>query len=247
MRADWDALAQPAEQISTGQWVGLPVEGWTSAASPPRQVLTGSHGRVEPLDAERHGAQLYEALHQMAGGANWTYLSHGPFSSLEDWQTWMQANAGREDPQFYAIVDARDDVAIGLCSYLRIEPADGCIEVGFLNFSPRLQRSRLATEAMYLMMRNAFELGYRRYEWKCDAQNTPSVKAALRLGFTFEGLFRQARTNKGRNRDTAWFSILDHEWPQRRRALELWLADANFDAQGRQLRSLSEFAAEAAA
>ncbi|POZ61061.1 GNAT family N-acetyltransferase [Chromobacterium alticapitis] len=243
MRAEWEALAQPAEQIATGQSVGLPVPGWSGAAFPPWRALHGRLCRIEPLAIEAHGAQLFDALHQMPGGANWTYLSHGPFAKLEDWLAWMRGSIVQDDPQFYAIVDVADGAAIGLCSYLRIAPADGCIEVGFLNFSPRLQRSRQATEAMYLMMRNAFELGYRRYEWKCDAQNEPSVRAALRLGFTFEGLFRQARTNKGRNRDTAWFSILDHEWPARRRALEGWLADANFDDQGRQLRSLADFAA----
>ncbi|QND87048.1 GNAT family acetyltransferase [Chromobacterium vaccinii] len=242
MRADWDALAQPAEANANGQMVGMPVE-WEGAWHPPRSLLAGCYCRVEPLSLGRHGAQLFDELHRMPGGANWTYLSHGPFFRLEDWQQWVAANEALDDPQFYAIVDARDDAAIGLCSYLRIAPADGSIEVGFLNFSPRLQRSRLATEAMYLMMRNAFELGYRRYEWKCDAQNAPSVQAALRLGFTFEGLFRQARVNKGRNRDTAWFSILDHEWPARRVALEAWLHEGNFDAGGRQRTSLARIVA----
>ncbi|WP_225548515.1 GNAT family N-acetyltransferase [Chromobacterium violaceum] len=198
---------------------------------------------MEPLDRARHGEQLFDELHKIPGGANWTYLSHGPFPCLEDWLQWVSANSQRDDPQFYAIVDQADGAAIGLCSYLRIAPEDGSIEVGFLNFSPRLQRSRQATEAMYLMMRRAFELGYRRYEWKCDAQNAPSVKAALRLGFTFEGLFRQARVNKGRNRDTAWFSILDGEWPARRAALEAWLDEDNFDAGGRQRSRLSQIVA----
>ncbi|WP_232515383.1 GNAT family N-acetyltransferase [Chromobacterium violaceum] len=198
---------------------------------------------MEPLDRARHGEQLFDELHKIPGGANWTYLSHGPFPCLEDWLQWVSANSLRDDPQFYAIVDQADGAVIGLCSYLRIAPEDGSIEVGFLNFSPRLQRSRQATEAMYLMMCRAFELGYRRYEWKCDAQNAPSVKAALRLGFTFEGLFRQARVNKGRNRDTAWFSILDGEWPARRAALEAWLDEDNFDAGGRQRSRLSQIVA----
>ncbi|WP_434630518.1 GNAT family N-acetyltransferase [Chromobacterium sp. CV08] len=242
MRADWKALALPAESNANGQMVGMPVD-WQGASHPPREALEGRYCRVEPLSAERHGSQLFDALHQLPGGANWTYLGHGPFASLGDWLDWVGANAGNDDPQFYAIVDQSDGAAIGLASYLRIAPADGSIEVGFLNFSPRLQRSRLATEAMYLMMRNAFELGYRRYEWKCDAQNAPSVKAALRLGFTFEGLFRQARVNKGRNRDTAWFSIIDGEWPARRQALEAWLLPDNFDADGRQRKPLTRFAA----
>ncbi|OQS46813.1 GNAT family N-acetyltransferase [Chromobacterium violaceum] len=242
MRADWDALAQPAEANANGQMVGMRV-AWPGARHPPRQTLEGRYCRVEPLDRARHGEQLFDELHKIPGGANWTYLSHGPFPCLEDWLQWVSANSLRDDPQFYAIVDQADGAAIGLCSYLRIAPEDGSIEVGFLNFSPRLQRSRQATEAMYLMMRRAFELGYRRYEWKCDAQNVPSVKAALRLGFTFEGLFRQARVNKGRNRDTAWFSILDGEWPARRAALKAWLDEDNFDAGGRQRSRLSQIVA----
>ncbi|WP_152680391.1 GNAT family N-acetyltransferase [Chromobacterium subtsugae] len=243
MLADARQLMQPAELNALGQSVGLPVPGWDGALHPPRRTLAGACCRVEPLDAAKHGGQLFDALHQMPGGANWTYLGHGPFLVFEDWLAWLGDNVERDDPQFYAIVDQADSVAVGLASYLRIAPADGCIEVGFLNFSPRLQRSRQATEAMYLMMREAFALGYRRYEWKCDAQNEPSIQAALRLGFTFEGLFRQARTNKGRNRDTAWFSILDHEWPARRQALERWLAADNFDEQGRQRQSLADIAA----
>ncbi|MEO9384796.1 GNAT family N-acetyltransferase [Chromobacterium phragmitis] len=242
MRADWSELAQAAERNENGQMVGVRVE-WAGACQPPRVELEGRYCRVEPLNDAKHAAQLFDALHRMPGGANWTYLGHGPFSVLEDWRRWVEESAALDDPQFYAIVDRTDGEAIGLCSYLRIAPADGSIEVGFLNFSPRLQRSRLATEAMYLMMRHAFALGYRRYEWKCDAQNEPSVRAAQRLGFTFEGLFRQARVNKGRNRDTAWFSILDHEWPARRRALEAWLDADNFDSDGRQRTSLSQIVA----
>ncbi|OHX13760.1 GNAT family N-acetyltransferase [Chromobacterium sphagni] len=243
MFADWQQLVQPAEINALGQAVGSPVPDWSGARHPPHKILAGQYCRVEPLDVARHGGQLFDALHQMPGGANWTYLSHGPFPTLESWEDWMGEHIAQGDPQFYAIVDQTDGVAIGLASYLRIAPADGSIEVGFLHFSPRLQRSRLATEAMYLMMREAFALGYRRYEWKCDAQNSPSVKAALRLGFTFEGLFRQARTNKGRNRDTAWFSILDHEWPARRAALESWLDEQNFDGEGRQRCSLAQIVA----
>jgi RimJ/RimL family protein N-acetyltransferase len=150
-----------------------------------------------------------------------------------------------DDPLFFAIVDAKTGRAVGLASYLRIDPRVGSIEVGHLRFSSLLQRTPAATEAMALMMRRAFELGYRRYEWKCDALNAPSRAAAERLGFEFEGIFRQARLNKGRNRDTAWFSILDREWPALRPAFERWLDPANFDANGKQRARLSELTAAA--
>jgi RimJ/RimL family protein N-acetyltransferase len=146
-----------------------------------------------------------------------------------------------DDPFFWAIVSLTEERALGVASHMRISPADGVIEVGGLTFAPAMQRSPISTEAMYLMMRRAFELGYRRYEWKCDALNEPSRNAALRLGFQFEGIFRQATVYKGRNRDTAWFSILDSEWPALKAAFEAWLNPSNFDADGRQKASLSSF------
>jgi len=173
-------------------------------------------------------------------GANWTYLAYGPFSRLDDYQEWVVATCLGEDPQFFAVVDQKSSRAVGVASYLRIDEKAGVIEVGHINYSPLLQRTRAATEAMYLMMRRVFdELGYRRYEWKCDALNAPSRAAAQRLGFKFEGIFRQATIYKDRNRDTAWYSILDCEWPLLRSAFEKWLDPANFDESGRQRTMLS--------
>jgi RimJ/RimL family protein N-acetyltransferase len=155
----------------------------------------------------------------------------------------VRSVAGKDDPQFHAIVDRATGQAVGVASYLRIDPAAGSIEVGHINYSPLLQRTVAATETMYLMMRRAFELGYRRYEWKCNALNAPSRGAAQRLGFSYEGVFRQARVDKGRNRDTAWYAMIDTEWPALDQAFRRWLDPANFDEQGRQRTSLSELTA----
>ena len=173
----------------------------------------------------------------------WTYFTSGPFEDEAAMLAWLRGVAAKVDPQFYAIVDAGSGRALGLASYLRIDPAAGSVEVGWLHFSPALQQSRLATAAMALMMANAFALGYRRYEWKCNALNRPSWQAALRLGFCYEGTFRQARVDKGHSRDTAWFSVIDGEWPALKGCFERWLADANFDEQGRQRLRLSELTA----
>jgi RimJ/RimL family protein N-acetyltransferase len=206
------------------------------------------HGRrchLAPLSSATHAAALHEAHSLDRDGRNWTYLPYGPFASLADYTRWCEWAEKQEDPQFFAIV-LPDGRPVGTASYLRIEPAMGVIEVGHLAFSPLLQRTPAATEAMYLMMRRVFEeLGYRRYEWKCDSLNAPSLAAAKRLGFTFEGTFRQALVIKGRNRDTSWLSIIDGEWPAVKRALEGWLDPANFDAQGKQRRRLGDVMAEA--
>lgn len=169
----------------------------------------------------------------------WTYLLSGPFASLAEYRTWLEAKQASDDPLFFAIVDGATRLAVGLASYLRIDAANGSMEVGHLQFSPLLQRTAAATEAMYLMMKQAFELGYRRYEWKCDALNAASRRAAERLGFSFEGIFRQAVVYKGRNRDTAWYSIIDKEWPAIDAAYRQWLDPANFDEAGQQRSSLS--------
>ena len=170
----------------------------------------------------------------------WTYLLYGPFDTLERHRAWMEETCRGSDPLFYAIIDPVADKAVGLAAYLRIEPRSGSIEVGHLSYSPLLQRTPAATEAMYLLMENAFRLGYRRYEWKCDALNAPSRAAALRLGLSFEGIFRQATVYKGRSRDTAWFAAIDKEWPALKEAFQRWLDPANFDAQGRQRTRLSD-------
>jgi RimJ/RimL family protein N-acetyltransferase len=202
--------------------------------------MIGRYCRLEPLDVERHAAQLHAGNSEDAAGVNWTYLPVGPFRDFAGYRAWLEQAARGEDPQFHAIIDAETGEAQGVASFLRIDPVMGAIEVGHINYSPRLQRRRAATEAMYLMMRRVFdELGYRRYEWKCDSLNAPSRAAAQRLGFRFEGIFRQAVVYKARNRDTAWFSIIDREWPAQRKAFERWLEPANFDAAGRQRTSLS--------
>jgi RimJ/RimL family protein N-acetyltransferase len=220
-----------------GQPIGDPLPDWVPPPRPEREVMAGQYCRLEPLE-ERHATGLHTANALDPQGAAWTYLPYGPFATEGDYRTWLLSAAPGPDPSFYAIVDQSDRPA-GVASYMRIAPESGSIEVGHLNFSPLLQRTRAATEAMYLMMARAFALGYRRYEWKCDALNAPSRAAALRLGFTCEGVFRQATVYKGRNRDTAWYSVIDREWPARRAAFEAWLDPANFDAAGRQLRTLS--------
>ena len=203
--------------------------------------MVGIYGLVEPVDPDRHAADLHAANSLDSNGRNWTYLSRDGFADLEAYRDWLVTMTQADDPVLHAIVDASTGKAVGVAAYMRIDPEMGAIEVGNLNFSPLLQRTRLATEAMFLMMRRAFdELGYRRYEWKCDSLNAPSRRAAERLGFSFEGIFRQAIVYKGRNRDTAWFSIVDREWPALRGAFEQWLSTTNFDESGRQRRRLAD-------
>lgn len=224
-----------------GQPIGDPVVDWRPRPRPPRLAVEGRYCRIEPLDPRRHAAALFAANAGDAEGRIWTYLPYGPFDGLDDYARWLEAECLGDDPLFHAVVDLSDDMPAGVASYLRIDPAMGSIEVGHINYAPRLQGTRAATEAMYLMMRRAFdELGYRRYEWKCDSLNERSRRSAERLGFRFEGVFRQAAVYKGRNRDTAWYSIVDGEWPARRAAFEAWLDPGNFDEAGRQRRRLSD-------
>lgn len=206
--------------------------------------MIGRYCTVEPLDVDRHAAGLFAANRNDAEGRNWTYLPYGPFERLDDYVGWMGATCLGPDPMFHAVVD-HELGPVGVASYLRITPGAGSIEVGHINYSPLLQRTRAATEAMCLMMRRAFELGYRRYEWKCDALNTASRAAAARLGFSYEGVFRQAAVVKGRNRDTAWFATIDAEWPALSDAFEEWLAPENFDGRGVQRAALSALTATA--
>lgn len=222
----------------TGQATGPAVDGWTERPRPRHALLQGRYCRLEPLSAGRHAASLFASNSLDRDGRMWTYLYSGPFATLEDFTAWLSPRETSTDPLFFAIVDEATGRAVGIASYLRIDPANGVIEVGHLAFSPLLQRTRAATEAMYMMMKHAFGLGYRRYEWKCDAQNAASRRAAERLGFIFEGIFRQAAVYKGRNRDTAWYSVIDSEWPARETAFVAWLDPANFDAHGRQRRRL---------
>jgi RimJ/RimL family protein N-acetyltransferase len=222
-----------------GQPIGFEVAGWTPRPHPPREPMQGCYVRLEPINVEAHTADLFEAFAADAENRIWTYLPYGPFVTQQELADWIGGSCFGDDPLFHAIVDLESGKAEGVASYLRIEPAVGVIEVGHINYAPALQKTRGATEAMYLMMKRAFdELGYRRYEWKCDALNAGSCAAAKRLGFTYEGQFRQATMYKGRNRDTNWYSILDTEWPALAAAYEAWLDPANFDEQGRQKKSL---------
>lgn len=222
-----------------GQPVGEPLADWRVPARPRGLVLEGRFSRIEPLLAERHADSLYAANGLDADGRNWTYLPYGPFFGLDAFRAWMETSCQGSDPLFHAIIDLASGEATGVASYLRIAPESGSIEVGHINFSPRLQRRPAATEAMFLLMKQAFELGYRRYEWKCDALNAASRAAALRLGFSFEGIFRQATVVKGRSRDTAWYAVIDKDWPALGAAYSRWLDPANFDSSGPQRVALS--------
>jgi RimJ/RimL family protein N-acetyltransferase len=234
MTHDTDHLNQP---------IGFLVPDWTPPRLPTGDTMQGRLCRLERLEPARHADSLYAANALDVEGRNWTYLPYGPFDTPESYRAWMEETCCGRDPQFYAVVDQIKNSAVGIASYLRMDPASGSIEVGHINYSPLLQRTPAATEAMYLMMKQAFELGYRRYEWKCNALNSASRTAAQRLGFSFEGVFRQAAVIKGRNRDTAWYSVIDQEWPALREAFQHWLDPANFNEQGAQSIRLSTLTA----
>ncbi|MFW2543426.1 GNAT family N-acetyltransferase [Primorskyibacter sp. 2E107] len=220
-----------------GQPVGLPAEGSYPRPRPPHVPLAGHYVTLSPT-RERHAQGLLDAFAEDTRGAGWTYLPDAPWQTLGDAEAFCRRAQGSADPMFYTITDDHGIIA-GFCSLLRIDPAVGSIEAGFIHFAPRLQKTAAATEAMVLLLRHAFDdLGYRRFEWKCDALNGPSKAAAQRLGFTYEGTFRQATIYKGRNRDTAWFSILDGEWPALNTRFTNWLQATNFDASGKQIRRL---------
>jgi len=223
-----------------GQPIGEPIPDWSPRPRPIGTPVIGRHCRVERLHPARHLDQLWAVVADDEPSA-WTYMFYGPFESKAAFQGWLEAACAQSDPYYYAIVDLATSTVKGFASYLRIEPNAGVIEVGSIYFSRALRRSVAATEAMYLMMRHAIEdMGYRRYEWKCDSLNAPSRRAAERLGFVFEGIFRQAVVYKGRNRDTAWFSIVDREWPEVKRALEHWLDPGNFNVDGSQKTPLAD-------
>jgi RimJ/RimL family protein N-acetyltransferase len=204
--------------------------------------MKGRYCVIEPLQPGIHAADLYQAYMEDKEHRVWTYMSYGPFHTFDNYRGWLESNCTGDDPLFHAVIDPKTSRATGVASYLNVKPDVGVIEVGHINYSPRLQRTPAATEAMFLMMRRVFdELGYRRCEWKCDALNAASRRAAERLGFVFEGVFRQATVYKGRNRDTAWHSIIDAQWPALKKAFERWLEPGNFDPQGRQIKRLSDF------
>jgi RimJ/RimL family protein N-acetyltransferase len=222
----------------TGMPMGVPVT--SGAAKPPEPVvLTGEHIIIVPFDIDKHSASLFDIENKEQ---LYAYLPIGPFKTLDEQIASHQAMMMRPDQMLYALLDPKSGDVLGHAAYLRIDPANASIEVGNILFSNKLQRTPAATEAMYLMAKYAFEsLGYRRYEWKCNNLNAPSKRAALRFGFTFEGVFRQAAIVKGHNRDTAWYSMLDSEWQTNKQGFEAWLNPDNFDETGKQRKSLSEF------
>jgi RimJ/RimL family protein N-acetyltransferase len=225
-----------------GQPIGFAVPDWQAPPFPPQATLWGEHCRIEPLQTARHARDLWEAQAEDPTSARWTYLFNGPFADFADFEQWMTGAQASRDPQFYAIV--MNERAVGMAAYMRIEPKHGVIEIGNIYYAPRLARTRAATEAMYLFIDNAFSLGYRRFEWKCDSCNQPSREAASRYGFTYEGQFRQAIVYKGRNRDTSWFAIIDRDWNGGlKQAYLQWLDAGNFHADGRQRLRLSELTA----
>ena len=226
-----------------GQPIGAEVPDWKPRETPPRTPMPGRFCTLEPLSGS-HAPQLFDALALDHERRNWTYLPYGPFEKAEAWRAWVEKSASQQDPLFLAILDANAR-PVGVASFMRIDRANGVIEIGHLNFSPLMQRTPIATEAIFLMLQRSFELGYRRCEWKCDSLNGPSRAAAQRFGFTYEGLFRQAVVVKGCNRDTTWYSIIDSEWPAIRAGFERWLSPGNFDADGQQRKRLHALIEEA--
>jgi RimJ/RimL family protein N-acetyltransferase len=214
---------------------------WKPASAPGHTALNGELVRLELVDPARHAEQLFTASHGADKDPHlWDHLAYGPFADQEEFIGWLEQRAASADPLFFAVVDIAARRAMGMSSFMRFVPEHGVIEIGHIWFAPALQRTRQATEAIFLLARNAFDvLGYRRLEWKCDALNEKSRRAAERFGFTFEGVFRQHMVVKDRNRDTAWFSITDGEWPLRRAAFEAWLSPDNFDQSGVQRESLA--------
>ena len=240
---DYLAMDQPRTRLipehAAAQPVGPPVPNWQPRPYPEHRSFAGHYCRIEPIDPAVHATSLYEVLCDPENDALWTYLPTSPPATTDEWQQRLHSYAASRDPLYFTLFNEQGRAA-GIASYLRIAPEHGVIEVGHIHLSPWLQHTRAATEFQYLLMRHAFDdLGYRRYEWKCDSLNAPSRSAALRLGFLFEGIFRKAIVYKGRSRDTAWYSIVDEEWPTLRQAFEAWLSPENFDGSGRQLRSLA--------
>ena len=210
-----------------------------SAKFPSKKQLIGKYSILEPLNFKNHTEELFKNFSSDKTNTLWTYMPYGPFKNLSSFKNYLKKNCLNKEPFFYAIYSKRFKSFCGLASYLRIKPAIGTIEVGWITYAPNLQRTVEATEAMYLMMKNVFEnLGYRRYEWKCDNLNQKSKKSAQRLGFKFEGVFRQATIYKKRNRDSAWFSIIDKEWKQCKNKFQRYLKRSNFDNNLREYKKL---------
>ncbi|GAA4505625.1 GNAT family N-acetyltransferase [Brevibacterium yomogidense] len=222
-----------------GQPVSEEVPGWAPVPRPDAETLPGRYCTLEHLDPARHADSLYDAYAVAQDDRDWTYLPYGPFPDRESYRAWAHDAAQSADPRHYAVVDHATGAVFGTLALMRHDPVNGVIEVGNVVLSRGMQRTPMSTEAQFLLMRYVFDdLGYRRYEWKCDSLNVPSCRTAERLGFTYEGTFRQAVVYKGRNRDTAWYAIVDSEWPRLRAAFEAWLSPANFTADGRQIDPL---------
>jgi RimJ/RimL family protein N-acetyltransferase len=222
-----------------GQPVGQPLADWQPRPFPQRETFNGNYCRLEPFSVAHHANDLFAACSLVPDGRDWTYKHAGPFSDPQQWQVYAGQLEASRDPLHFAVIDLQSGKAVGSLALMRIEPAHGVVEVGHVTFSPLLKQTTMATEAHFLLMRYAFEqLGYRRYEWKCDSLNAPSRRAAQRLGFRHEGEFRQAMVYKGRTRDTSWFSIIDGEWPQIKSGFERWLAKDNFTLDGKQRAQL---------
>jgi len=226
-----------------GQPIGAPLADWQSPPWLEHRSLVGETVRLEPL-CPHHGEALFEAFAEDRTNACWTYLPYGPFANASELAEWIRLNTRAADPQFYVVISA--ERALGVAAFLRIDPHSGSAEVGHIHFAPALQRTLAATEALYCMMRHVFDCGYRRFEWKCDALNAPSRRAATRLGFRFEGVWRQATHYKGRNRDTAWYAMIDRDWPSLEAAYRTWLAPDNFPENGQQRVALSALTADLA-
>jgi RimJ/RimL family protein N-acetyltransferase len=220
--------------------VGAAVDPLPPGKAPDLRPLHGRWMRLDPVSVTKHGRGLFDSFHRVPAGDDiWTYLAYGPFSDDESFIDWLGHRAAARDPWFYAFVRRSDGAALGMGAFMRLDAVNGVIEIGHIWMAPALQRTREATEVIFLMLRHCFDdLGVRRLEWKCDSLNAASRRAAERFGFTFEGIFRQHYIIKGRNRDTAWFAMLDHEWPAVRQAFDRWFKDDNFDAEGKQKAKL---------
>lgn len=224
-----------------GQLVGELVENWKPLLKPEKIILQGRCCILEPLEIHKHADKLFNVLAIDNAGESWTYLPYGPFDTLNEFKDWLAKTLSEKDILLYTILDAKTCEPIGISGYLRITPEHGVIEIGHLHFSNLLKQTSMATEAIYIMLRLAFdEYGYRRCEWKCNDLNEASKRAAVRFGFTFEGIFRQNYVFKNRNRNTAWFSIIGSEWPGLKEKFEKWLHSDNFSISGKQILKLAE-------
>ncbi len=223
-----------------GQPIGPPLPEWKEAEVPPENTMVGLHTSLSPLNCEHHGEDLFESFACDQAGKNWTYLPYGPFKDRAEFKSWLEATSLAGDPRLYVVIARGQSQAVGLLAWMNIQRDVGSVEIAHVHFSPLLQRRPAATEAVYLLIKEAFNRGYRRCEWKCDSLNAASKTAAERFGFQFEGRFRNARVYKGRSRDTDWYSIIDSEWPRLNKRFQDWLSPENFDAKGQQRKRLRE-------